>query len=468
MFNDKAEVPDVGASTQHIFDEGHRVGDLAQTLFPHGLKVDTDDFGLNLDQTKKLVLERRTLFEPGFLTDGIYSRLDILDPVGKDEWDIVEVKSSTKVKDENIHDISFQRRCCERSGLKIRNCHLVHINNQYIRHGNVEPGGLFTLEDVTDKVIDASTGIEDRIREMFKVILQPEPPSVTIGSRCSEPYDCPVKSCWGGLPEYNVFQLYRGGKKCAELYARGVQSLQAIPEDYNLNAQQRIQRTCAISRQPYFNAKAIDRFLSTLKYPLYYMDFETISLVIPLYDGTRPYQRMPFQFSLHVVAAPGQAPVHYSYLAEGDGDPRPQFLAELREHLGVAGSIVTYNGAFEKGVLTELGEAFLGFQDWVAATNVRVVDLLIPFREFSYYHPEQKGSASIKHVLPALTGRGYEGLDIAKGDDASLAFLQILSGEISADAMLKIREDLLKYCSLDTEAMILIIARLTSLALGAP
>ena len=208
----------------------------------------------------------------------------------------------------------------------------------------------------------------------------------------------------------------------------------------------------------------ISQFLDSLVYPLYYFDFETFSMAIPPFDGTHPYQNVPFQFSLHVVQKPGGKTEHFSFLAEDAADPRPALLAELKRLLGESGSIIVYNQSFEAGVLRELGEAFPEYAEWAAGITERFIDLFIPFRRLWYYHPSQKGSASLKAVLPAVTGKSYEGLDIANGEDATLSFQRVTFGEdVPEEEKAKVRDDLIKYCGLDTEGMVWIVEELAKL-----
>ncbi len=460
LFNDKNKVPQPDTSTQHVFDEGHRIGELAKRLFPDGINISSDDFIGNLDKTRELLSSNRPLFEPGFYVDSYFSRLDILNPVGDGTWDIYEVKGSTKVKDINIDDVSFQRHCVQQAGLSIRRCFIVYINNQYVKGGDIDPQQLFTSEDVTERVDEIAGGVEDRSEEMWEIIASPTYPDTGIGPHCSDPYDCPVTWCRESLPEHDIFNLVRGGKKCFEMFDRGIFFVKDIPAEYKLSAAQQIQRTCEINEKPFVDRTAIQEFIGSLEYPLYYMDFETFNPAIPIYDGTRPYQKVPFQFSLHVVGSPGVEPEHYGFLGDGTEDPRPAFLAELKRVVGDHGNIIVYNQSFEKGVLSELGEAFLEYADWVKETCDRVIDLYAPFRGFSYYSPMQQGSASIKKVLPALTGKGYTGLNISKGDDASLAFFNMAMGNCTDEEKTKIMKDLEEYCALDTEGMIWIVDEL--------
>jgi hypothetical protein len=463
-FNDKSKIPKPDSATQHIFDEGHKVGELAKSLYPGGIDIPSDDFMGNIKKTKELSPKRKPLFEAGFKSGDIFARADILNPVGNDGWDIIEVKSSTQVKDVNLHDLSFQKYCYEKDGIKIRKCFLMHINNQYIKSGNINPEEFFHSEDVTGEVEELSKEVRERIEGMFKIIRRKECPDIDINKHCSDPYSCSLTNyCWSHLPCNCVFDLYRGGKKSFELYEKGIQAIKDIPNDFKLNDKQSIQKECEKTGKPYMHKEGIKHFLNTLHYPLYYLDFETFSTSIPLYDGTKPYQQIPFQFSLHIVKKKGAKPKHLYFLAEANGDPRKKFLEELKADLGNTGSIIVFNQSFEIGRLRELGEAFPEFKKWVESTTGRIVDLLIPFRNFHYYNSSQHGSASIKKVLPALTGKGYGGMDINNGGDASLAFLDLMFTEISKEDKKKVRQDLKKYCELDTFGMVLIIDELNKL-----
>jgi hypothetical protein len=204
----------------------------------------------------------------------------------------------------------------------------------------------------------------------------------------------------------------------------------------------------------------VQGFLSQLAYPLSFLDFETFGTAVPLLDGTRPYQQVPFQFSLHVRREPGGPLTHHAFLADGAGDPRPQLLERMQGWLEDAGSIVVYFAGFETGRLTELARDFPTYAPWIQTLLPRVVDLHAPFKAFDVYHPRQNGSTSIKAVLPALTGTGYEGMAIADGATASQTFLRLAFGEPPADGGLhaaQVRRDLEAYCALDTLAMVRII-----------
>jgi hypothetical protein len=459
--NRPADIPEADAATQYIFEQGHQVGDLAKRLYPEGIDVPQDSFMGNILKTRELLETRTPLFEAGVMAGQLFSRTDILNPVNEDEWDIIEVKSSTEVKDINIHDVSFQKLCWEESGLKIRRCFLVYINNKYIKNGDIKPDELFNIEDISEPVAFKSLSIRDLVAEMLDVMNQPGPPSLEIGGHCSDPYDCPLMdSCWEVLPENNVFTLYYGGKKSCTLYESGIVEIVNIPAGYKLSDKQRIQQSCLTGKNIHTDKDGIKDFLDNLEFPLYYLDFETFNTAIPIYDSSRPYQQIPFQFSLHIQDTREGELQHYWYLAEGNGDPRPGLLEALYKYIGESGSIVAYNKSFEENVLKELALAFPAYEEWINKILPRFVDLIVPFRNFSYYNPLQQGSASLKKVLPAITGSGYQGMAIAQGNDASLAYLEIAFGSIDDEKKEELRKNLLDYCGLDTEAMARIIEKL--------
>ncbi len=460
-------IPEVDPVTQHIFDQGHLVGEYARRLFPEGIGVPHDDFMGNIHATRRLLVERRPLFEAGMLAGRVYSRLDILHPVDEDEWGIIEIKASTSIKDVHIDDLAFQKHCCEQAGLRVRACKLGFINRQYVRYGDVDPQALFMLEDISPQVEEVGVDIEERISEMHGVILSKTCPEVPIGRHCLDPYECSLRGkCWAFLPENSIFDL-RGGKATQfSLYERGIMSITDIPDDVALSRQQKIQKKCLITGSVHVERDEIRRFLARLEYPLYYLDFETVSPAIPPYDVMRPYQDLPFQFSLHVVEGDGSEPTHHSFLAEGDDDPRPRILSELRNLLGSRGSIIAYNAGFEEGVLNDLVDSFPEHTDWLQDILSRMVDLLFPFTNFHYYHASQKDTASLKKVLSALTARGYEEMGIADGMDASVAYARIAYGEATEEEIARVRADLVEYCKLDTEAMIWIVDELRKLSDG--
>jgi hypothetical protein len=454
QYHDRDRIPEPDAMAQHLFKEGDKVGEMAKKLYPTGIDIDFGEFKNNLAKSKELLNEGKPLFEAGYIFNNCYSRADVLVPSG-DAWDIVEVKSSSHVKDVHIHDVSFQRYCYEGAGLKIGKCYLMHMNKKYIRDGEIEVDELFKLEDITSRVDEFSNGLEDRIKSMFDVINSPTDPRVDIGAHCKKPYACPLTECWDHLPENNVFDLYRGGASSLSLYEDGVHAIKDIPDNFKLTDKQDIQRKCEQSGSEFISRGDLKHFLKDLNYPLYYLDFETFNTAIPMFDGLNPHQQVPFQYSLHIVREEGSNPEHHEFLYKGSGDPRREFLDSLNSNIGETGDILVYYAPFEKNILKGLSTHF---GEDVRGITSRVVDLLIPFRNFYYYNPKQKGSASIKKVLPALVGKDYYGLGIQDGASANTEFMRV--NYLGGDGKDKVYSDLLEYCELDTYAMVLIVDKL--------
>ncbi|MCX6132402.1 MAG: DUF2779 domain-containing protein [Ignavibacteriales bacterium] len=467
-YNAKDQIPSFDAQTQAIFDQGHLVGDLAKQLYPGGIEIAKGerDFGKILELSKEALRQRKPLFEPAFKSGNAYARADILNPLGKNDWEIIEVKSSTEVKDVNLHDLALQRYAYEGAGLSITKCFILHINNEYIRQGEVEPKKLFMKTEVTNEVDDLMRGVPSNLRTMVDVIRQKQHPEINIGPHCSDPYGCPLQElCWKFLPEHNPLTLYYFKKeKAFELIHDGHLDILELPSSVTLGDKQQIQVEALRTREPHIDKEGISDFLEQLVYPLCYLDFETFGTAVPLYDDVRPYEHIPFQFSLHIVDSDGKKPRHESFLAGGAEDPRPEILKMLKKLLGAKGSIVAYNAPFEKDKLKKACDVFAEYEKWYQSIERRFVDLLTPFKSFHYYHPDQGGSASMKAVLPALTGKSYAGLEIAEGSTASNEYVRVTYGDVDEKDRQKVRDQLEKYCALDTEGMIWIVDELQNLA----
>jgi hypothetical protein len=338
------------------------------------------------------------------------------------------------------------------------------LNREYVRHGPLEPVKLFRKENVTDRVEELLPAVPARIESMARLIAQPQPPEVKVGRQCSDPRVCPLEEkCWGFLPERDhVFHLTRGSQLAFQLLEKGIIHLKDIPPEIELSDKQLIQVRSHARGEAYVERAEIKKFINKLKYPLYFLDFETIAPAVPLYEDSRPYEDIPFQFSLHVVEKAGAQPTHQAYLAEGQNDPRPEVLKRLKAGLGDRGSIVAYGADYEKKCLRKSTEAYPEYAGWFEDIEGRLVDLLTPFSKFHYYHPQQNGSASMKSVLPALTELGYEALEIGEGGLARVEYMRIIYGDqVPEQEVQKIRNDLTKYCEMDTKGMIAILNILT-------
>ncbi len=453
-YNAKDQIPWPDEGTQAIFDMGHEVGDLAKLRYPGGIEVPMDKgFMDTISDTEALLPRRVPVFEASFLANNCYCRVDVLVPAAGDKWDIVEVKSTTSVKEVHVEDVAFQTHCLQSAGLTINRKYLMHLNNQYVRDGEVDVDQLFNLADITAYVDPLIPDVPARVADMLDVIGGPEP-NVPIGRHCADPYDCSLKGkCWSFLPDHSVTELYRARKETVfDLIGRNTLAITDVASN-ELNDTHRIQRDAVKTNRPHVDPAGIRDWMDNLEFPLYCLDFETVSSAVPLYDGSRPYQQVPFQFSLHVLDSFDSTPSHQEFLAGDANDPRPGLIAGLHA-IGPKGKVLAYNMGFEKRVINELADSFPGERHFLQELTDRLDDLLIPFRSFFYYHPEQRGSCSLKAVLPAVTGKSYDSLTIHDGNQAAREFQRVVIGNAPADEKESVLGSLREYCSQDTEAMI--------------
>jgi len=356
------------------------------------------------------------------------------------------------------------------AGLVIDKVFLMHINGEYVRSGDIDPNKLFTQEDITsevDKFLIANN-ISELITEMLKVMVQPIEPTVSISANCKTPYICPfIDVCWKHLPVNNVFDLSRGGKKSYDLYNRGILELANIPSDIKLTGNQKIQVYCAKSGLEYINIKGIREFLDSLVFPISFLDFETYSSAIPMFDGMKPFQQISFQYALSVIQSWQDSGQRFDFLEKEKKNPLEGFIKSLISNMPETGSVVVYNQSFEAGRLKEISDTYSQYKSWVDDITSRMVDLLVPLQKFYYYNSSQAGSVSLKKTMPALAGIKYDSLAINEGGFASaMYFKSIFEDTMTESEKTQLYNNLLEYCGQDTMGMIPMILKLKVLAMG--
>ena len=454
--------PETDAQTQAVFDLGHRIGILAQEMFPHGKDATPEDYSNlkpSIENTQKWIGEKvETIYEATFSAKNAFCMLDILHRKDEEVW-AIEVKNSTSVKDYHLTDASLQYFVMKNAGFPPDRFFMMHINNQYVKQGELT-SEIFALEDITEEVIANQDWVAENLERLLKMLEINEEPVVEIGGHCSNPFGCEyAHHCWKHIPEYSVFNLYRGGNKGWNLYEQDILKIEDIPNDFALTHFQNLQRNGLKNDEIYMDKLAIKNIISPWEIPLYFFDFETIFPAIPVLDGTRPYQQVPFQYSLHILDEDGNLS-HKEFLANpkdfNNGEnPLKQMVEQLKNDFGDKGNIVTYNQSFEILRLKELAQRFPEDADFLYNLVDRVVDLLPVFQGGYCYFPAMKNSASIKSVLPAIAPDfTYENLEIQDGGSASSLFHQSIENRDFSEENL--RENLLKYCERDTLAMVVI------------
>ena len=459
-----AAAPD--ASSQAVMDQGQEVGLLAHQLFPGGVKVDGE---AGLEQafrtTRELVAnpEVPAIFEGTFENGGVLVRVDILQRRRDNRWRLIEVKSSTDLREDAFHleDIAIQYRVLSRGGLDVASACLAHINRSYVfQGGSIDVRQFFKIRNLTRRVEKMLPELTFRLRAFASILNQSKAPNLPAGPHCKAPVTCEFFGrCNPPRPDDHVRYLPRiQASAVEELVEMGVESIRDIPDDFPLNERQRRACTCVQAGEPWFSPE-ISKELSTLKYPLFFMDFETVNPAIPRFPGMRPYDQIPFQWSVHVLREPGAELEHHEFLATETTDPRREFIASLCPVLGRSGSILVYS-AFESQRLSELAAWLPEFSGRIKKIQSRLWDLL-PVVRNHVYHPRFLGSYSIKNVLPALVpGMTYEGMEVADGQDAGLAWESLTRDGLDQTGRDRIRKALLDYCGQDTLAMVRLLEKL--------
>jgi hypothetical protein len=449
------------AEREMRFEAGREVGVYARRLFPGGVEIPYEGQPLSeqVRQTRcEIETGATTLYEATFSHEGLLVKVDILQK-GKDGWEIHEVKGSTKVEDRHLSDLAFQYHVVQGAGLPLARAALVYINKEYVRRGEIEVEQLFRTRDFTQGVRDRQPFIIEEIARQRDVLKGPMP-EIDIGRHCEDSYGCDFSGhCWADVPEDSVLYLRGRGADRYALYAQGCCRFVDLTLDV-LSFHQRIQVEGALYQKDSVSPKKVREFLRSLSYPLCFLDFETLDTPIPPFDGTRPYQKVPFQYSLHCLEREGGELIHYEFLAPPGTDPREEIARRLVSQIPDGACIVVYNRSFEKQVLESLAAWHPELSPKIEVMIGNLKDLMIPFKNKDIYLPAMEGSYSMKDILPALVpGMSYEDMEVADGQMAMVAYNAISMSSDPAEVE-RLRAALLEYCRLDTLGMLKIVERM--------
>jgi len=469
----KPELREDSASTQASFTVGYQVGDIAQQLYdPKGkgvlIDVQKEGFDAAFTRTQTLLGSAQPIFEAGFRTEGALAFADILLPVkkgGKTSWRMVEVKSSTSVKSYHRDDAAVQSYLALASKVTLTGISLAHIDSSWVYPGSGDYNGLLVEEDLTEDAFSQHEEVVRWISDAQQVVAKKKAPKVSTGPHCCDPYACGFFAhCKSQEPQAEMPLDWLPGrvsnKLSAFIQANKTIELRDVPDEL-LNEKQLRVKAVSIAGKAYFDQEGAAQALAQHKLPAYFMDFETIQFAVPIWKGTRPYQQIPFQFSVHRLTRTGKLE-QQAFLDITGADPSKAFAQSLIAACDERGPIFVYNAGFETARIRELADRFPRMARQLLALNERVVDLLPVAREH-YYHPSQKGSWSIKAVLPALCpDLSYDDLEgVQNGGMAMDAFKEALSPKTSAVRKAEIERQLLSYCELDTYAMVRMWAAFT-------
>ena len=455
---------------QEIYERGNDVGDLARQYFGDYVLVGFDK-GLSsmIEETQEYINNgAENIAEASFSYNGNFCSVDILHKNAYG-WDIIEVKSSTYVHSVYLDDMAFQCYVLTQCGLNITGVYNMHLNSDYVRQGDLDLHQLFVIEDCTEKIATRLPYVAQNIQQINQFFARCEDfePDYDIGMHCEAPYECAYKNyCQRNLPTPNIFDVRGrlGKKKKYQFYYDGIVSFDDIVNYAKLSKKQMLQvETEALNKPPTVNKKAIKKCLDELSYPLYHLDFETYMQAVPQYDGIGPYMQIPFQYSLHIQHKKGGECEHREHLGKEGTDTRRALAEQLCSDIPKDVCTLAYNMQFEKMIIRQLAEDNPDLADHLMNIHDNMKDLMVPFQKGDYYCRDMQGSYSIKYVLPALCPNdpelNYHNLDeIHHGGEASTAFAELHTK--SPEEIARTRKNLLKYCGLDTLAMVKILEKL--------
>lgn len=451
---------------KRIMEQGRLVDDLARALYPDGVEVQGFNL-LGFKNTQTAIAKgAKILYQPTAVADGITARADMLIKVGG-KWDLHEVKSATTVKPEYISDLAFQRLCFERAGIPIGKTYVVHINNKYVRKGDVDPLRLLVEVDVTADVKDELAEVARRIPEAKEVLAWPKHLDAARMRSCANLGKCEYVGHWlnflkpgpretalKGIETAMVAKMLEN--EAVEIGGLSARFLDMIPY-----------RTPEERWPSKLDKPAIRAAIGSLKYPLHFFDYETYYSAVPAFDGYRPYQQIPFQFSAYVIDTPGAKPRKYDFLMETFEDPSVKIIDALREAIGEKGSVLAWFATFEKGRNSELAKMHPKHAKFLLGINDRIYDPLYIFKKKLYVHPGFGGSASLKAVMPTLIPElSYKDLNIQEGGSASASWPVLTDPSVPKEKRKQLHKDMIAYCRLDVLGMVKILEHLSAVTRG--
>ncbi|MEK7571627.1 MAG: DUF2779 domain-containing protein [Patescibacteria group bacterium] len=461
--HDKSKLPEVDLAMQALFDNGHLFESYAEQLFPESTRLGFTDYltyaSLPKRTTEALESGAKTILQGRFEAGQLTCIIDVLDRVEGNVFDLYEIKSSTSVKIDHEYDLAFQVVVLEQAGLTIRNVSVIHVNNKYVREGLIDSKAITKTTDVTEAVRLLIDETKLNIQQALKTIQSDTPPGMSPRFVRLGPIDewlVIYKSLYTDLAPHSIYHLATlKPQLVGELEDLGVTHIKDIPDHVKLSEKQQRQVQATKTDKRIIDKEKIFDFVDKLKYPLYFLDYETLSSVIPSFDGIHPYQQVPFQYSLHIIENPGAPIQHKEYLHTENTHPGLPLLQRLKEDIGNTGTIFVWYEKFEKSRNKELGEMFPEYADFMQSVNNRVIDLMLPFAQGWFVDKDFYGSASIKKVLPVLvTDLSYKELNIQEGASAQRLWMETILDGKNTEKKAQIMTDLIEYCKLDTLAMV--------------
>ena len=460
----------IDINNESVLEQGNIIHEVARYLFGEHINIEyTDNLNEMIKDTYRTIESYKDIVitEASFNYNNNFCSVDILIK-NNEKYEIYEVKSSTKVKDIYINDAAYQYYVLTNLGFNITKCSIIVINTNYIRKEKIELNKLFLKQDITKEVINLQGTVKSNINDINEYLKNEIEPLDDIDIKCHTPYECPFfKYCTKHLPENNVFNLANMKYNTKiELYKNNNYKYESLLKT-NINDKYKQQIEFELyNKEDYIDIEKIKDFLNTLSYPLYFLDFETFAPPIPLYNNTSPFEKIPFQYSLHYIENKYGKLFHKEFLSKPNIDPRKKLAENLINDIPKDVCILAYNMSFEKSVIKKLAEDYPKYKEHLMNIYNNIKDLMIPFRDRSYYSKNMHGSYSIKKVLPSLfpndESLNYQNLDLVHNGSEAMDNFAALSS-MNKEEYEYTRERLLRYCELDTYAMVKIYEKLQEL-----
>lgn len=473
---DKTKIPIPDEDLQARFDEGTLFETYAEKFFPEAVKLgykNGKDFSgtkyYALPELTKKEIEKGTkvILQGRVEEDNLTAIFDVLERVGENTFDLYEIKSSTSVKPEHIPDLAFQTIVLEKAGLIVRNLSVIHVNNEYVRNGDIEPEKISKKTEVTDEVRSVISETLENIEKAFRILSSKKIPDLSPrllkdSSMMAEWLEI-VEAVKGKLPKYNIYKLATLKPEIVALLEdQGVELIGDIPLDMGLSEKQLKQVLATKTGEQKIEKEEIKEFIHALEFPIHFFDYETLSGVIPTFDGTRPYQQVPFQYSLHILDSLESKLLHKEYLHTEKSNPVPALLKQMQEDFRDKGSIIAWSKKFEIARNNEMAKMYPEYANFLSELNSRMVDLMDPFSKGWFVDKNFFGSASLKAVLPVLVPElSYKELEVSHGGQAQRVWMETVLDGKNAETKNEIMEHLRKYCTLDTYSMYAVLKYLS-------
>lgn len=439
---------------------------LCKNQFPESVTIEkTMDKEESIQKTAEWISEKKSIFHAHLRFQHFVSTVEYLEyDVEREGWILWDFRPIGSVKQDILKSFYFHKQVAEGMSLNVVGYKIIRIQTKYLfPGGDISPADYLLVEDITSRMAADMGTREEEWKQFLEEVERTGEQSVRFSFLDSKPSCRSLKTCLspshcakGKENAKEVFDFRDSSELAKQWFAMGYNSYESVP-DSELTPIQRIQKQAHISKETYFDRNAFENYLTNVTKTVAFLDFESINPYIPLYPETRPFQHVPYLYSLHIWDRENDILTHKTYLHEDVGtDPRVPVLTQLQKDLPEGITIFSFNDFFEKLIIQETATAFPEFLEFWERAKSMFIDLAMPFKKLWLYHPGQNGKASLKEILPCFSTESYGGLSIREGQDANYQYLRLIKKQMTAEEKKRVLEDLKAYCKLDSYGLFLI------------